>query len=217
MKKVALIVAGGKGRRMQSKIPKQFLLLNKLPILMHTICAFSHFEEIVLVLPKAHFNYWEQLCKKHNFNIIHTLIEGGENRFHSVKNGLAKIDGDSIILIHDGVRPLVSKKLIDDLIKKTRKGVGTIPILPVTNSIRKVEGNYSKNVSRNNLYQVQTPQCFLLSDIKPAYNQKYSSHFTDDSSVFESRRLKIKTIMGERRNLKITNQEDLKIAQVFMQ
>ena len=217
MKKIALIVAGGKGQRMQSKIPKQFLLLNKLPILMHTINAFSHFDEIVVVLPKAHFSYWEKLCKKHSFNTTHSKIEGGESRFHSVKNGLAKIDGDSIILIHDGVRPLVSKKLIDDLIKKTRKGVGTIPILPVTNSIRKVEGNYSKNVSRNNLYQVQTPQCFLLSDIKPAYNQKYSSHFTDDSSVFESRRLKIKTIMGERRNLKITNQEDLKIAQVFMQ
>lgn len=217
MKKVALIVAGGKGKRMQSKIPKQFLLLNKLPVLMHTINAFSHFEEIVIVLPKAHFNYWEKLCKKHNFNKKHTLIEGGKNRFYSVKNGLAKMDGDSIVLIHDGVRPLVSKKIIDLLIKKTKKGIGAIPVLPVTDSIRKIEGGFSNHIDRNNLYQVQTPQCFLLSEIKSAYKQKFSSHFTDDSSVFESRGLYIKTVLGERTNLKITSKEDLKIAQTFMQ
>jgi len=217
MKTVALIVAGGKGKRMQSKIPKQFLLLHELPILMRTVNVFSHLEEVILVLPKAHFNYWKKLCKKHNFNKKHTLIEGGENRFYSVKNGLAKIDDDSIIIIHDGVRPLVSKKLIDHLIEKTEKGVGVIPVLPITNSIRKVEGGLSKHINRQNLYQVQTPQCFLSSDIKPAYKQKYLTHFTDDSSVFEYGGYKIKTILGEQKNLKITSKEDLKIAHVFMQ
>ena len=134
-----------------------------------------------------------KLCKKHSFNTTHSKIEGGESRFHSVKNGLAKIDGDSIILIHDGVRPLVSNKLIESLIKKTKKkGIGVVPVLPLTNSIRKIEGNYSKHINRKNLYQVQTPQSFLLSDIKPAYDQKYSSHFTDDGSVCENKGLNIK-------------------------
>ena len=217
MKKVALIVAGGKGERMNADIPKQFLLLNNLPILMHTIKQFSHFEEIVLVLPKSQFDYWNGLCKNNNFTQIHILVEGGETRFHSVKNGLDKIDNTSVVAIHDGVRPLISTALINTLVAKTKSGIGVIPIIPVKDSIRKIEGDNSVHIDRSNLYKVQTPQCFLSANIQKAYTQKFSDTFTDDASVFESDGGKIKTILGEEKNLKITTQEDLLVAESFNQ
>jgi len=215
MKKVALIVAGGKGERMNADIPKQFLLLNNLPILMHTIKQFSHFEEIVLVLPKSQFDYWNGLCKNNNFNQIHILVEGGETRFHSVKNGLDKIDNTSVVAIHDGVRPLISTALINNLVGETKSGRGVIPIIPVKNSIRKIEGENSVHIDRSNLYKVQTPQCFLSADIKEAYTQDFSGNFTDDASVFEANGGKINTLLGEEKNLKITTQEDLNIAEIL--
>jgi 2-C-methyl-D-erythritol 4-phosphate cytidylyltransferase len=215
MKKVALIVAGGKGERMNADIPKQFLLLNNLPILMHTIKQFSHFEEIVLVLPKSQFDYWNGLCKNNNFNQIHILVEGGETRFHSVKNGLDKIDNTSVVAIHDGVRPLISTALINNLVGETKSGRGVIPIIPVNNSIRKIEGENSVHIDRSNLYKVQTPQCFLSADIKEAYTQDFSGTFTDDASVFEANGGKINTLLGEEKNLKITTQEDLNIAEIL--
>jgi len=215
MKKVALIVAGGKGERMNADIPKQFLLLNNLPILMHTIKQFSHFEEIVLVLPKSQFDYWNGLCKNNNFTQIHILVEGGETRFHSVKNGLDKIDNTSVVAIHDGVRPLISTALINNLVAETKSGIGVIPIIPLKNSIRKIEGENSVHIDRSNLYKVQTPQCFLSADIKEAYTQDFSGTFTDDASVFEANGGKINTLLGEEKNLKITTQEDLNIAEIL--
>ena len=217
MKKVALIVAGGKGERMNADIPKQFLLLNNLPILMHTIKQFSHFEEIVLVLPKSQFDYWNRLCKSNNFTQRHILVEGGETRFYSVKNGLDKIDNTAVITIHDGVRPLISTELINNLVTETKSGIGVIPIIPVKNSIRKIEGENSVHIDRSNLYKVQTPQCFLSADIKNAYTQEFSEFFTDDASVFEANGGEIKTILGDEKNLKITTQEDMKVAEVFKQ
>ena len=216
MKKVALIVAGGKGERMNADIPKQFLLLNNLPILMHTIKQFSHFEEIVLVLPKSQFDYWHRLCKSNNFTQTHILVEGGETRFYSVKNGLDKIDNTAVITIHDGVRPLISSALINNLVGETKSGRGVIPIIPVKNSIRKIEGENSVHIDRSNLYKVQTPQCFLSADIKNAYTQEFSELFTDDASVFEANSGEIKTIFGEAKNLKITTQEDLNIAEFLL-
>ena len=218
MQKVALIVAGGKGERMNADIPKQFLLLNGTPILMHTLKQFSHFEEIVLVLPHSQFDYWRELCSNYNFTQKHTLVAGGTTRFYSVKNGLEQIDENSVIAIHDGVRPLISTKLIDSLITKTKNGVGIIPIVPLKDSIRKVEGENSTHLDRSNLYKVQTPQCFLSKDIKEAYTQEFSDTFTDDASVFEAKgRGRITTLLGEEKNLKITTKEDLTIANEFMQ
>ena len=216
MKKVALIVAGGKGERMNTDIPKQFLVLNDLPILMHSLNAFSHLDKIILVLPRAQIENWEELCKQYNFILKHTVVAGGINRFGSVKNGLAKIDEGSIVAIHDGVRPLVSKNLIDKLIGATKKGNGIIPIVAVKDSIRKVEGYKSKAVSRSNLYKVQTPQCFFASTLKDAYKQNFSLFFTDDASVLESNGGKIITIIGEEKNLKITTEEDLRIAEALI-
>ena len=216
MKKVALIVAGGKGERMNADIPKQFLLLNGNPILMHTLKQFSHFEEIVLVLPHSQFEYWQELCDTYNFSKQHTLVAGGITRFHSVKNGLEKIADNTIVAIHDGVRPLISTTLIDSLVAETKSGIGVIPIVPVKDSIRKVEGENSVHVDRSNLFKVQTPQCFLSADIQKAYTQDFSDTFTDDASVFEANGGKINTLLGEEKNLKITTEKDLKIASILI-
>ena len=216
MQKVALIVAGGIGERMNSTIPKQFLLLKGIPVLMHTLKQFSHFEEIILVLPSTQFDYWHSLCNTYNFTLKHTLVAGGKTRFHSVKNGLEKVDDESIVAIHDGVRPLVSTTLINSLISRTKEGSGTIPIVPVKDSIRKVDGENSTHIEKKKLYKVQTPQCFFSSDIKKAYAQEFSEHFTDDASVFESTGGKIATILGENKNIKITTEDDLKIASFML-
>jgi 2-C-methyl-D-erythritol 4-phosphate cytidylyltransferase len=215
MQKVALIVAGGKGDRMNADIPKQFLLLNGTPILMHTLKQFSHFEEIVLVLPHSQFDYWRELCINYNFTQKHTLVAGGTTRFYSVKNGLEQIDENSVIAIHDGVRPLISTALINSLVAETKRGFGIIPIVPVKDSIRKVEGENSTHLDRSNLYKVQTPQCFLSADIKKAYTQDFSDTFTDDASVFEANGGEITTLLGEEKNLKITTKEDWKIASIL--
>ena len=211
MQKIALIVAGGKGERMNAATHKQFLLLKGTPILIHTLNQFSHFEEIILVLPSTQFDYWNSLCNTYNFTLKHTLVAGGETRFHSVKNGLEKVDDESIVAIHDGVRPLVSTTLINLLISQAKDGIGIIPIVPVRDSIRKVDGGNSTHIDRSKLYKVQTPQCFFSSDIKKAYAQKFPNHFTDDASVFESNGGKITAILGENKNIKITTEEDLRI------
>ena len=121
----------------------------------------------------------------------------------------------AVITIHDGVRPLISTELINNLVTETKSGIGVIPIIPVKNSIRKIEGENSVHIDRSNLYKVQTPQCFLSADIKNAYTQEFSELFTDDASVFEANGGKIKTILGDEKNIKITNQEDMKVAEVF--
>ena len=217
MKKNALIVAAGKGKRMNADIPKQFLLLNDFPILMHTLNAFADFDKRILVLPKSQIENWKMLCKKYNFALKHIIVAGGINRFGSVKNGLKKVEEGSLVAIHDGVRPLISKNLTNKLIAATKKGIGVVPIVPVKDSLRKMEGGKTKIVSRSNLYKVQTPQCFFASTIKAAYKQNFSLFFTDDASVLENNGGKITTIQGEERNLKITTEKDLKIAEIFTQ
>jgi len=216
MQKVALIVAGGKGERMKADLPKQFLLLNGTPILMHTLKKFSHFEEIILVLPHSQFEYWQELCNNYNFRQQHILVSGGITRFHSVKNGLDRIADNTIVAIHDGVRPLISTSLINDLVAETKSGHAVIPIVPVRDSIRKVGVGKSVHLDRSNLFKTQTPQCFLSADIQKAYAQDFNGTFTDDASVFESNGGKINTLLGEEKNLKITTEEDLKIASILI-
>ena len=217
MRKLALILAGGKGKRMDSNIPKQFMLLNGIPVLMHTLQKFKDFESITLVLPKNHFQYWYNLCEKYNFNVKHDLVEGGNTRYHSVKNGLQKLrsKGNDIVAIHDGVRPFISKKTLNLLVKAVKKNNGVIPILPVKESIRKVCNKISENLNREYLFNVQTPQCFNVSEIKKAYNQQYKKKFTDDASVFENFGGEIITFEGEEKNIKITTKIDLKLATIL--
>lgn len=219
MKYYAIIVAGGSGSRMQHKIAKQFLLLDEKPILMHTLEAFSRSEfqpELLLVLNIHQHSYWETLCKAHDFNISHQLIKGGEQRFHSVKNGLKAIKGKGIVAIHDAVRPLVS----DDLISRSYQEAGALGnavagITP-TDSVRKlnIEGN-TEALNRNELLLIQTPQTFQVDLLKKAYQQPFRNEFTDDASVAEYSGFTIHIIEGARENIKITYPEDLEIASIL--
>lgn len=215
MEKVALIVAGGVGNRVKEKIPKQFLTINNAPILIHTIKQFAHLDRIIVVIPKNYFNLWKNLCQEYKFKIKHELVEGGENRFFSVKNGLEGINKNGIIIIHDGVRPFVSKELINKSIGSVKKNIGIVPTMPVTNSIRSINQKESKNLTRKTLHSIQTPQSFRIKDIKQAYEQPFKDSFTDDSSVFEENGGKIENIAGEERNIKITKPLDLDIANLL--
>jgi len=216
MEKSALIVAGGIGKRLDSHTPKQFLILGDKPVLMHTLSKFSHLDKIYLVLPKKYFEKWRALCDKYNFDIKHVLVEGGENRFFSVKNGLDAISSTDIVLIHDGARPFVKKELITTLIDKVSSGFGIIPIINTTNSIRIKEGDNLKAINRDSIFQVQTPQCFLFNEILNSYKIDYDEIFTDDASVFESKQGKIKNIIGSYNNIKITTPLDLELAKLLI-
>ena len=211
MKKIALIVAAGKGVRMGAEFPKQFLKLNNLPVLMHTINLFLHFDKIYVVISKEESSYWKKLCEKYNFSVPHTVCLGGKSRFESVKNGLKKIsENNSIVAIHDGARPFASKYMIDKLMSATNDGVGAIPILKITDSIRKKYKLETISVDRKKYLTVQTPQCFILKNIQAAYMKMTDLTTTDDASVFEKQGGKIKLIEGEENNIKITTQKDFK-------
>tara|TARA_B100000902_G_scaffold19775_1_gene23719 strand:- start:2551 stop:3210 length:660 start_codon:yes stop_codon:yes gene_type:complete len=212
MQKIALIVAGGKGIRMQNKTPKQFLAVKDLPILMRTIKKFKSFDRVIIVIAEEHIIYWKKLCKKFKFSNPHNIVSGGKNRFESVKNGLENINEDGIVAIHDGVRPLISENLIEKLIdtlKKETNDKGVIPLVKINDSIRKLEEHKHVQTERKNIYKVQTPQCFFINSIKSAYNQDFISKFTDDANVFENNGGKIISVIGEEINIKITTKEDL--------
>ena len=214
MKKIALIVAGGKGVRMGLGFPKQFLKLNNLPVLMHTINLFLHFDKIYVVISKEESENWKKLCKKYKFTVAHTICSGGKSRFESVKNGLKKVsESNSIVAIHDGARPFASKNMIDKLMSATNDGVGAIPVLKINDSIRKKNKLATVSVDRRKFFTVQTPQCFILQDIQAAYKKMADLTMTDDASVFEKYGGNIKLVEGEENNIKITTQKDFKYLQ----
>ena len=219
MKLYAIIVAGGSGQRMKSSVPKQFIELNGKPILMHTLekfyCAKSSID-IILVLPKSHHNTWTTLCQKHQFTIPHQIYEGGTSRFQSVKNGLAQCHEESIIAVHDGVRPLISPDFILTLYKETESKKAVIPVCPVIESIRKVDGTSSESLDRSQYYSVQTPQCFTSEILHKAYQQEEQATFTDDASVVEALGENIHLFEGEADNIKITSPKDLLIAEALL-
>ncbi len=218
--KYAIIVAGGSGSRMHSSIPKQFLLLNDLPVLMHTVNAFFIADtttKIVLVLPEMQIPYWNELCSKYHFFIKHSIVNGGETRFHSVLNALNTISNeDSIIAVHDGVRPLASRKLILRCFEEANTHKAVIPAISVSDSIRIVENGTSKALNRTQYRIVQTPQCFAYNVLKEAYQQAYTDAFTDDASVVETDGYKIVLVEGESANIKITTPVDMAIASALL-
>ena len=180
---------------------------------MQTIKKFADFDDIIVVINQSYFNFWDKLCAKYSFTIKHKVIAGGENRFNSVKNGLSIISDDCAVAIHDGVRPFVSKTLINKIINKLMAGgknIGLVPTLPIKDSIC-INKKEFQHIDRNNVFLIQTPQCFFSKNIKQAYQQKFQTSFTDDASVFMKNNGKIDTILGEETNIKITTQEDLKI------
>ena len=219
MKKHAIIVAGGSGSRMKCELPKQFIELNKQPILMHTISAFFYFDNdinIVVVLPENQIEFWQELCEKHTFYIPHTIVKGGKERFHSVKNGIEGIT-EGVVAIHDGVRPLVSKATLERCFTNAEQKGNAIPVIDIVETLRAVRSNSSKTVDRNKYKLVQTPQCFTAELIKNAYNQDFNTSFTDDASVVETMGIQINLVEGNRENIKITTPNDLIIAQAYKQ
>ncbi|NPA36646.1 MAG: 2-C-methyl-D-erythritol 4-phosphate cytidylyltransferase [Chlorobi bacterium] len=220
MKRFAVIVAGGSGSRMKSNIPKQFLPAGGRPILMHTISAFKSFDaslEIILVLPASQTDYWKELCKKHDFGIEHILTTGGETRYHSVKNGLSLINEDSVIGIHDGVRPLVSKETLQRTYNVAEEKGNAVPVIDAFESVRQVSATSNKAIDRSSIKLVQTPQVFRYEQIKRAYASQYRKEFTDDASVAEAAGFNIVLVEGNRENIKITTPSDMKIAKALLE
>ena len=217
--KIVLIVAGGKGERMNTDIPKQFLEIKGKPILMHTLDVFQSFDsnmKLILVLPEIQIDFWRELCAKHNFTLQHQIAAGGQTRFHSVKNGLEAVDSPALVAVHDGVRPLVSIETIARCFEAAGKYDAAIPVVDLVDSIRKVSENDSQSVDRNAYKLVQTPQIFDADLLKKAYEQEFSASFTDDASVVEALGTTIHLVEGNRENIKITTEFDLKIAGTIM-
>jgi 2-C-methyl-D-erythritol 4-phosphate cytidylyltransferase len=220
MKKFVILVAGGSGLRMGTEIPKQFLEISGKPILMHTMQVFYNYDpdiEIILVLPEVQQKFWPELCIQYSFSITHRITSGGETRFHSVKNGLKLIEGSGIVFIHDGVRPLVSFETLEKCFESALKFGNAIPVLPVTESLRKLEGNQNISVDRSQYFSVQTPQTFQTEQIKEAFRQNYDPEFTDDASVAEKAGYQIFMVEGNRENIKITSSVDLIVAETFLE
>lgn len=220
MKKFALIVAGGSGKRMENEIPKQFMEIDEKPVLMHTMQAFLNADSgfnFIVVLPENQFDNWKLICQKKEFDTEHKLVAGGSTRFHSVKNGLKKINEEGIVFIHDGVRPLVSVKTIENCYKTAAEKGNALPVMMPSESVRRLVNEKNKAVDRTKYFLVQTPQTFKVSLIKKAFDQDYNEKFTDDASVLENYGREINLVEGNRENIKITYPEDLLMANIFLQ
>lgn len=220
MNRYVIVVAGGAGLRMGKETPKQFIPLFGKPILMHTLLQFYHCDsdfKIILVLPDAQRPEWERLCKAHSFSVPHQVVSGGAERFHSVKEGLALVPENALVAVHDGVRPFVRKEVILRTFEEAEKFGGAIPVMPIADSIRKVDGESSTALNRSEYRIVQTPQTFRASELKMAYLQDFQPGFTDDASVYESTGHSIRCVDGNSENIKITTPTDLAIAELLHQ
>jgi len=215
----ALIVAGGKGTRIKSKVPKQFLDLDGLPVLMHTINVFYEYSPaitVIVVLPEDDFPLWKELCLLNNYHKPIILQKGGDTRFQSVKNGLEKIDGEGLVAIHDGVRPLVSKDIIGASFRLAAEHSSAVAAVRLKESIRMTDQDNTKAVDRSKFRLIQTPQTFNVSLIKQAYQIKEDPTLTDDASVAEKSGHTISLFEGSYENIKITTAEDLIVAEALL-
>jgi len=218
MNRFIIIVAGGSGQRMESSIPKQFLSINNEIILMKSITTFHLFDpslKIIVTIPKEHILFWKNLCKKRDFHIEHIIVKGGNTRYHSVQNALEKITNEGIVAIHDGVRPLVNSTTIENVFKTASIKGNAVPYIDAIDSIRFLDSKVNHPVDRNKYKLIQTPQAFNCAVIKNAYKQPWEEAFTDDASVVEKLGVKINLVLGNRENIKITSQIDIKIAEAL--
>lgn len=217
----AIIVAGGKGSRMQTELPKQFVPVAGKPMLMHSIQAFYDYDRhinIIVVLPEVYFGLWEELCRNFSFPIQHQLAQGGEQRYYSVKNGLELIPEtqNAIVAIHDGARPLINRSLIHRVFSQAKESGAAIPVIRVKESVRIMQNEKSIPFDRNKFLLVQTPQCFEISILKEAYQQPYNESITDDAMLVEAAGHSISMVEGHPDNIKVTFQGDLKIADILL-
>jgi 2-C-methyl-D-erythritol 4-phosphate cytidylyltransferase len=216
MKQYVLIVAGGKGERMQSSVPKQFIEIHGKPLLMHTMEAFTddlNNREFIVVLPSETIEEWKKLCQLHHFQIEHQIAENGPKRFHSVKSGLKLVPENTLVAIHDAVRPFVAKETIKRCYEMAARKGNAVPVVSFTESVREVSSLQSKVVDRTKLRIVQTPQVFISTQIKKAYRQNFSEEFTDDATVLEKAGFQINLVEGNIENRKITFQSDFAFAE----
>ena len=234
MSDYVIIVAGGKGLRMGTEIPKQFLPIGGKPVLMRTIERFREYSadlQIILVLPQSQQEYWQELCHKYSFPLpqqgeagrgSYLLANGGQTRFHSVQNGLALIpdDAEGVVGVHDGVRPFPSIDVIARCYETARSAKAVIPVIPIVETVRHLEGEancqLSKTVPRDEYKLVQTPQTFDIQLLKAANRQPYNDGFTDDASVVESYGHAITLVDGNRENIKITTPYDIVVAEAII-
>jgi 2-C-methyl-D-erythritol 4-phosphate cytidylyltransferase len=220
-----IIVAGGKGLRMGTDIPKQFLPIGGRPVLMRTIERFREYSadlQIILVLPETQQDYWQNLCHEYDFKVEYLLANGGQTRFHSVQNGLALVpdDAQGVVGVHDGVRPFPSIKVIHHCYETARTAKAVIPVIPIVETVRQLcngQWTLSKTVPRDEYRLVQTPQTFDIQLLKAANRQPYNDGFTDDASVVESYGHQITLVEGNRENIKITTPYDIIVAEAIIQ
>ena len=218
MKKYIIIVAGGKGLRMGGDIPKQFLPVCGKPVLMRTLEAFHAYDasmRLILVLPVSQQAYWKQLCEEYQFELAHEIANGGETRFHSVKNGLALVEEEGLVGVHDGVRPFVSQEVITRCYEEAASLKAVIPVIGVVETVRHLTEEGSETVPRDQYKLVQTPQVFDVTLLRRAYQQEYTDLFTDDASVVEALGEKVYLVEGNRENIKLTTPFDLKLAELL--
>jgi len=215
-KRYAIVVAGGKGARMGTAVPKQFLLLSGKPLLMHTMEAFHRADpeiELILVLPESQQAYWKDLCIKYNFEMTYQIANGGDTRFESVKNGLVLTGDEGLVAVHDGVRPFINADLINRCFQAANEFGAAVPVTELTESIRRLDGETSFSVHRETFRSVQTPQVFRIEVLKKSYESTYRESFTDDASVVEASGYKVELVKGIVENIKITTTLDLLVAE----
>jgi 2-C-methyl-D-erythritol 4-phosphate cytidylyltransferase len=214
-----IIVAGGSGQRMLSEIPKQLLTIAGKPVLLYSLEAFSEAIpdiNIILVLPEAYLKIWEKIIKKQQISIKHSLVAGGETRSQSVKNGLKLITGSGLVAIHDGVRPIITTELIKNLFSEASSFGSAIPAIPVTDTVRHIQGDQSILIDRNQLRLVQTPQIFQSDIILKAYEKYGSESYTDDAAVVEKSGYEVHLCEGDPQNIKLTKPTDMLIAEAIL-
>ena len=219
--KYAIIVAGGKGLRMGSDLPKQFIPVEGRPVLMRTLDTFHACDpsiRLILVLPRDHQPYWQELCREYGFCVPHRIADGGATRFHSVQNGLALVDeADALVAVHDGVRPFVSHEVIARCYQEAALHGAVVPVVPVVETVRHLLPEGSETVSRDAYRLVQTPQTFRAPLLRRAYGQSFRDAFTDDASVVEALGHAVHLVEGNRENIKITTPFDLIVARALVQ
>ncbi|MDC3154061.1 2-C-methyl-D-erythritol 4-phosphate cytidylyltransferase [Bacteroidota bacterium] len=213
MKKSVLILGAGSGTRMNNKLPKQYILIKDKPIIFHTIEKFGHFDEIVVVINKNHISFFEKHLNDNKYKSKIKLVFGGKTRIESVRNGLKYIEENSNVAIHDAVRPLISKAMIDKLISSVKNNC-IVPATKLKDSARFFENGKAVSINREKIIKIQTPQCFYAKDIKEAYSNLQDFSLTDDASVFEMNGGEIEVIEGEEYNIKVTTPFDLEIVKI---
>lgn len=220
-----VIVAAGQGARMGADVNKVLLPLKGEPVIVHTLRVFEHDAScagIVLVVRRNEAGQFRKLLEEYRIHKIITLADGGSERQESVFNGLncLKKPEDTIVLVHDGARPFIDRIRIAEVVEAADKHGAALLAVPVKDTIKKVDGHsVQKTLERKSLWAAQTPQAFRLSLITKAYREGAARHLsaTDDASLVEQMGVPVVTVMGSYRNIKLTNPEDMIIAEKFLE